>query len=201
MQTDLIKLDGTELQAHVEAQKRFLESGLEILADYVLDSDEEKSQAEELLKHIKRRFNGIEDARKEAVSATTQAIDAINLSCRPTKRKLKEMETTLKKMLVNFEKARRAAEAKLLDAVADAAEQGEDETSQALLEQTGEGPSSASGISMSEFWTYKVSDPAKVPAKYWALDDAAIRKDIAAGVREIEGLEVIRDIRMSVKAR
>lgn len=50
-----------------------------------------------------------------------------------------------------------------------------------------------------KFWTYRVTDPAKVPRQYLAVSDAAIKAAVAGGVREIEGVEVYEDVRTAIR--
>ena len=62
--------------------------------------------------------------------------------------------------------------------------------------------SSATGkvtASASRFWNFRITDAAKVPRQYCSPNEAAIKAVIAAGAREIEGVEVFEDIRTAIR--
>lgn len=42
-------------------------------------------------------------------------------------------------------------------------------------------------------WTYEIVDPNQVPNGYWTIDEAAIKADIANGVREIPGVRIYEE--------
>ena len=42
-------------------------------------------------------------------------------------------------------------------------------------------------------WTFEITDPNQVPNGYWVIDEAAIRSDIADGVREIPGVRIYEE--------
>lgn len=48
----------------------------------------------------------------------------------------------------------------------------------------------AAGTTSRKTWTFQIMDNNQIPDKYWALDVGAIRKAIAAGVRDIPGVHV-----------
>ncbi len=43
-------------------------------------------------------------------------------------------------------------------------------------------------------WTFEIVDPNQVPNGYWAIDEAAIKTDIANGVREIPGVRIYEEV-------
>jgi hypothetical protein len=62
--------------------------------------------------------------------------------------------------------------------------------------------SSATGkvtASASRFWNFRVVDPAKVPSRYWMVNEAAIKAAVAGGVREIDGVEIFEDVRTAIR--
>jgi len=197
---EMFKIDDSDLQARIQEQQGFIASSFKILEGFEVTSDAERREVEEILMWIKKRFNGIEDARKAAVSSYTGAVEIVNSSCRPVKRKLRDIESQLKGLLAAFERTRREKQRAQIAAVAEAAEAGDEEVAEEMLAEV-RAPEKSQGISLREVWAYKVLKAAEVPAKYWVLDDAAIRKDIAAGVRKIEGLEIYQDISVAVRSR
>jgi hypothetical protein len=50
-----------------------------------------------------------------------------------------------------------------------------------------------------KFWTFRVLDPAKVPARYLMVNEAAIKAAVAGGVREIDGVEIYEDVRTAIR--
>lgn len=53
--------------------------------------------------------------------------------------------------------------------------------------------------SANTFWTFRVVDPAKVPARYLMVNESAIKTSIAGGVREIDGVEIYEDVRTAIR--
>ncbi len=50
-----------------------------------------------------------------------------------------------------------------------------------------------------KFWSFRVTDPTRVPARYLTVNEAAIKVAIAGGVREIEGVEIYEDVRTAIR--
>lgn len=50
-----------------------------------------------------------------------------------------------------------------------------------------------------KFWAFRVTDPAKVPARYLMVNEAAIKAAVAGGVREIDGVEIYEDVRTAIR--
>ena len=48
-------------------------------------------------------------------------------------------------------------------------------------------------------WEFKITDPAMVPAQYLVVDEKLIRADVAAGVREIPGVEIYQTEKMTYR--
>ncbi len=42
-------------------------------------------------------------------------------------------------------------------------------------------------------WTFEIVDRNQVPNGYWTIDEAAIRADVAGGVREIPGVRIYEE--------
>ena len=51
--------------------------------------------------------------------------------------------------------------------------------------------------SVSKHWTYEVVDEAKIPRAFLVVDSAAIRRAVSAGEREIPGLRIFQETRVS----
>ncbi|TAJ89690.1 hypothetical protein [Reyranella sp.] len=54
-------------------------------------------------------------------------------------------------------------------------------------------------VSANTFWTFRVIDPAKVPARYLMVNESAIKTAIAGGVREIDGVDIFEDVRTAIR--
>lgn len=50
-----------------------------------------------------------------------------------------------------------------------------------------------------KFWAFRVTDPAKVPARYLMVNEGAIKTAVAGGVREIDGVEIYEDVRTAIR--
>jgi hypothetical protein len=62
--------------------------------------------------------------------------------------------------------------------------------------------SSATGkvtASANRFWNFRITDPAKVPSRYWMVNEAAIKAAVAGGAREIDGVEIFEDVRTAIR--
>lgn len=53
--------------------------------------------------------------------------------------------------------------------------------------------------SFRELWTFEVSDISKVPAEYLSINSKAVNDAIKAGVREIPGIIIKKEIKVAVK--
>ena len=42
-------------------------------------------------------------------------------------------------------------------------------------------------------WNFEIQDPNQVPNGYWVIDEAAIKADIANGVRDIPGVRIYEE--------
>lgn len=53
--------------------------------------------------------------------------------------------------------------------------------------------------SANRFWNFRVVDPAKVPARYLMVNEAALKAAVAGGAREIDGVEIFEDVRTAIR--
>lgn len=201
--TGLVKIEiqTAKVDAVIAAQEEFLELGFDIVDGKQIETAEEKLQVEEILKFVKIRLNTLDDARKEAVGPAKKELSAIDARAKKVKDALVKLERKLKYLLVQLEKRRREAEEARLAAVAEAAEEGDEEAAQALLVQETEALPSSGGVTTSDVWTFEVVHATKIPSEYWVLDEKKIRQRIQAGAREIPGLRIFQEPRVSVRAR
>ena len=58
----------------------------------------------------------------------------------------------------------------------------------------------AAGVGARKVWTFEVLDETKLPREYTQPDEAAIRKAVAAGVRQIEGVRIYEKQTMTSRA-
>ncbi|MRS59862.1 hypothetical protein GJJ30_01050 [Larkinella terrae] len=75
--------------------------------------------------------------------------------------------------------------------LAEAAQQATNATSGETNWLTPEVTSLPKGVQLK--WTFEIVDPNKVPNGYWIIDEAAIKADIAEGVREIPGIHIFEE--------
>lgn len=60
-------------------------------------------------------------------------------------------------------------------------------------------PSGRVAASAATFWTFRVKDPGKVPARYLMVNEGAIKAAVSGGVREIDGVEIYEDVRTAIR--
>jgi hypothetical protein len=70
---------------------------------------------------------------------------------------------------------------------------------QALLRAQEAVAPSVAGVSTSVVWRFEVVDPAAVPREFLVVDEVAVRAAIRGGRRDIPGLRIYDDTRISVR--
>lgn len=133
---------------------------------------------------LKRKLLAFQQAERERIAREQEA----------ARKKQEEAQRREAEALARAEAAKNSrSRAK---ALADAQEQ-----TQALMEARLEEPMDAPtgirtdlGTSSTRMrWTFKVSDPAQVPARFLIVDEKAIRRAVAEGAREIPGVAIYEE--------
>ncbi len=176
-----------------------------------ISSEADMEKAADILGEVKTQYNNVEKMRKFFVDPLNKHVKEINARFKKITEPLAEVEATIKKMAGDFrlaqEKIRREAEAK-----AQAAAQAKidkqiaagKEVDLVPLPTIEEAPKSVAGKSGKQltttiFWNFQVIDPTLVPRKYLIVDEAAIRKAVQNGEREIKGVNIFEDTQSAVR--
>ena len=187
----------------------------------VIQSPEAYEFAAAKLQEVKGRRKTLEDLRKSMTRPLDDAKARIMALFREPGDRLEQAEAALKRALVVFsdeqERKRRAEQARLdelarkererLQRQADAAAAKGREERAAVLESTAAAvvapvaqtvAPKVAGLSFRSVWQFEVVDPAAVPREYLMVDEAKIRKVVAAlkGDTVIAGIKV-REERIS----
>lgn len=181
----------------------------------VVDEDSQK-RAIEMAGQAKGLFKRVEDMRKETVGPHNEFVKKVNGLCKTITDPLQRIEDRVKVKITQFaakqEQKRREREAaerrereelqKKLDAEAAASNtvpvkvadpvQPKAPTQRAI--HTAEG-----SAHQRKEWRFEVEDTSKVPTQYLIVDHAAIRKAVAAGVREIPGVRIYEETTTVIK--
>jgi hypothetical protein len=51
-----------------------------------------------------------------------------------------------------------------------------------------------------DYWTFKIIDKTRIPLEYMLLDEVRLRKEINAGLRRLEGVEIYNDPRLYTRS-
>lgn len=191
----------------------------------VIRSEVDLDLAGGLLQEIKARYNEAEGLRKSLSAPINLHLKKLNAMFKSLTDPLSAAETRLKQQIVDYrarqqaiaaDQAERVRQEQARLAMADAsrraaAADSEDEARAIRAEavdqvkaiQTADAyvapPARAAGVSVRTLWDWELVDIGQVPTEFLAVDGAAIRKAIAAGVREIPGVRVFQ--RESVAVR
>ena len=124
----------------------------------------------------KARIKAEKEAEKERL-----ALESQDLSKKDEKKALKEIEDDKNSKV-------------------DEASQEEFSFNDSDFQQSKNVHSNSGSINVKKVWKFKVIDPNKVPKQYLIVDEKIIRRDVRAGVRSIDGVEIYEEENVGVKA-
>jgi len=169
---------------------------------YIIKSVEDVDKSSEFLKKVKDTEREIEAKRLEFTKPLNQSLKAINATFKQLKKPLIESRLVLTDKILSWKKAETAKlekeEARRRKIQEAHAKKGHTVEAPVVLDR----PQSTIGNTRTtKFWTFEVQDLGKVPTEYLEIDTVEVRQAIRNGVREIPGIRIYQDERLSIIGR
>lgn len=179
-----------------------------------VNSDETAETATEMTGQVKRLAKQIDDRRKEIIAEPDSYVRKVNGFVKPLQDRLKALESYIKRKFAEyayqvelerreFERKQREAAVRLqaeLDKEAKAKGVEPVQVAPVAVSIRKEPTRSDSAVASSVMvMKHRVTDPALVPREYLAVDDAAIKAGIKAGIRAIPGVEIYEEAEVRVR--
>lgn len=177
--------------------------GLEALPPIMVDDDlADYSERAKVLKGVAGMVEKARKAEKDGILKDGRTIDdffkKLSKPVQDAADAIVGAINTWQRAKLEEQRKREAAEAE-----AAAALQMPDEAPQAPapVKEVARVVSSAGRVTASAntFWNFRVTDPARVPARYLMVNESAIKAAIAGGAREIDGVEIFEDVRTAIR--
>jgi len=169
---------------------------------YKINSIESVDKASIFLREVKGAEDNLEAKRLEFTVPLNQSLKAINETFKQLKNPLTEARTLLTEKILTWkrvetekldkEEARRRAIQEAHD------RKGHKVSATIILKK----PENKIGNTQTrKVWTSKVVDFSKVSDRYKSLDQIAVNQAIRDGIREIEGIKIYQEERLSIVRR
>lgn len=198
--TELVKLSPEAVALQQKAETFAAEAlGYVSLVDgYVIETQEELNDVNEFLKMINGKWKFFDEERQISVRPALDEQKRINEWFKPALTRLKTLENQCRDMVSRFA-LKQAQERQRLLEEAKKAETTEEKVALVTQASNVPDPVPTKGVSTQVYWTYEVLDEEKVPddLKKKVLDHDLIVRRIDAGAREIEGIRIYQDARVS----
>jgi len=166
----------------------------------VITSQDDLDFVGALLVDVKTKIKSLEEKRRRATRPIQQSLEEIRSWFREPLQALAQLERELKGKIEAYH-ARVAEQKRAALAAAQAAPTVE-EKREALADLARIDVAqldNPSGVSVSSVWTFEIVDPNLVPREYLMVDEAAIRRAVNSGVREIAGVRIFEQPRVAVR--
>ena len=145
------------------------------LAGQSIDNDNEAAEANEYLRDWLSKLDGVSAKKKETLAPLKEAEKRINDLFKPLLDKGAQLTSGIRKMLTDYELAKRAAQRKALEEAAQAASSPEPEALLTALEKVEEAaPTQLDGTSFTRKWVIKRIAEDLLPDEYWTPDTKKI---------------------------
>jgi len=169
---------------------------------YIIKSVEDVDKSSEFLKKVKDTEREIEAKRLEFTKPLNQSLRAINATFKQLKEPLVEARILLTGKIMDWKQAETARlekeEARRRKIQEAHAKKGHTVEAPVVLDR----PQKTIGNTRTtKFWTFEVQDLGKVPTEYLEIDTVEVRQAIRNGVREIPGIKIYQDERLSIVGR
>ena len=178
-------------------------SPLIVQADsYKIDSVEAVDKASNFLLKVRDTERGIEAKRLEFTKPLNQSLKAINDTFKSLKQPLEGARNILTRKIIEWKTAEtrklEAEEARRRKIQEAHAEKGHETKAPVVLER----PENKIGNTQTrKVWTFEVVDFSKMPDEYKMLNNTAVNQAIRNGVREIKGVKISQEERLSIVGR
>ncbi len=166
---------------------------------YVIDSIEAIDTASLFLKKIKDVETYMENKRLEFTQPLNQSLKAINDNFRELKTPLEDARILLTNKILTWKRAeteRLEKEEARRRAIQEAHEKAGHEVNAPIIVAKPQGK--IGYTQTSKYWTFEVVDFSKLPDLWKSVNEVAIRDTIRTGVREIPGLKIYQEDRLSI---
>lgn len=140
---------------------------------FVIQNDEDYELATTMLTDAKKQIKEIERRRKTVTQPLDQALRAFRALYRPTLKVYESIEQLLKKKISDYTLEKRRQEEEAMRQMAEASREGDFAKALAVSDALKKAPV-AKGVTVTEEWTYEVTDLSKVPREWLTLNHAAM---------------------------
>lgn len=192
-------METKEIKIKLEESLKESVTFLGIVKEHEITGPDEYEQVTEFLKVTKHKMKLLDQERSVSVKPLNDQVREINQWFKKPLDKLKEIEVALKKMLTSYQVKQREEQEKLLAAAASASTEHV-EAQALILAATKQAPPTVSGLSVREVWQWQVTDLSLIPHEFFSLDHSKLDAAVRNGAREIPGVRVYKDTRVSVRA-
>jgi hypothetical protein len=170
--------------------------------NYIIDSIEAIDNASLFLRKVKEAENNLEAKRLEFTAPLNQSLKAINETFRQLKSPLTQARELLTGRILSWkrlETERLAKEEARRRAIQEAHEKaGHQVNAPVVLER----PETKIGNTQTrKVWTFRVIDFSKIPDEYKLINQVTVNQAIRDGAREIGGLEIYQEEKLSIVGR
>jgi septal ring factor EnvC (AmiA/AmiB activator) len=170
--------------------------------DYKVDSIEAVDEASVFLKKVRDTEKNLEAKRQEFTAPLNQSLKAINETFKQLKNPLEQARNLLTNKILTWKRAeteRLAKEEARRRAIQEAHEKkGHEVKAPVVLER----PENKIGNTQTrKVWTFEVVDFSKVPGEYKSINQVAVNQAVRSGVREIKGLRIYQEEKLSIVGR
>ena len=175
---------------------------IEKAGSYIINSVEVVDEASAFLRQVKDAENGLEKKRLEFTAPLNQSLSAINATFRTLREPLEKARTLLTGKILAWkqEETRKieAEEAKARKLQAYHESVGHTVSAPKVLERLDNKIGNTQTV---KYWVYKVEDLAKVPDQYKVINPPMVNQAIRDGVRDIPGIKIYQEERLSIVGR
>ena len=189
-------------QKDIQILEKKVSPMVKVSEDYKIETVEDVDRASTILKGLRDTERTIENKRKEFTQPLNQSLKAINDSFKKITEPLVIARTVLTQRVVDWKIAEREklekeeARRRKIQEAHEA--KGHEIKAPVVLER----PEAKIGNTQTrKVWTFELTDFGKLPDDYKIVDMPKVRADIRNGVRDISGLRIYQEEKLSIVGR
>jgi len=189
-------------QKEIQALEKEVSPLITEAGSYKIDSVEAVDNASLFLRKLKDAENNLEAKRVTFTAPLNQSLKAINDTFRQLRTPIEQARMVLTNAILAWKRAeneRLAKEEARRRAIQEShAEKGHEVSAPVVLER----PEAKIGNTQTvKVWTFGIVDIAQIPDAYKLVNETAVRQAIREGVREIPGVRIFQEERLSIVNR